>query len=790
MGHGSSDGGSRKAADAAAGRSAEEARRLIGQLFHAAFKTGADAYVLVGRDDGRLAEVNDRFLEMFGYRRDEVIGRTSLELGLWTYPDQRREVLAELAAAGEVRNWPVSARRKGGEVFPIHYSIGELEGSDPPLLLGAIRDVTEQRRIEGELRASEARFRAVTEHSHAGIYTIQDGAVSYANPAAEKIFGYGAGELIDVDPLSLIHPDDRALATDPSRRRSADDGETINYEVRGIRKDGAVIVVEVLATRMELNGRPIVVGNVLDITERRAAEHARQASEARFRTLVDKAPSAIGISRSGRTIYVNQKYLEMFGFGSGDELEGKPLREQWSATDADIIEERARRRSLGLPVPIEYEGTARRKDGSLFPAHVSVAIVDLPDGPATLGFITDLSEQRRSEVEKARLEAQFRQAQKMEAIGQLAGGVAHDFNNILAAILMQTELAGMADHLPPDVAEGIRHVREYAERAANLTRQLLLFSRRQVMQASDVDVNELVINLAKMLQRIIGEDLRLHLHLSSQPLTTHGDPGMLEQVLMNLVVNARDAMPSGGDVVIETSGRTVSEGEAAQLPDTPPGHYVCLRVTDTGCGISADILPRIFEPFFTTKDPAKGTGLGLATVFGIVKQHEGSVLVESAEGRGTTIRVLLPVLKSAAKAPPQTSAQTRRRGTETILVVEDDESVRKLTRVTLECQGYAVLDAAGGNEALRLWLEHRAAIRLLLTDLVMPDGLNGRELAARLRADCPSLPVVFMSGYSSDLAGRELTLESGQRFVQKPYPPHQLLDVVRQLIDEPDRSAR
>ena len=667
MDHGSSAEGSREAAGPAADRSADELRRLTGQLFRAAFKTSGDAYALVGRDDGRLVEVNDRFLEMFGYRRDEVIGRTSLELGFWPYPDQRGEVLAELAAAGEVRNWPVSARRNNGEVFPVHYSIGVLEGSDPPLILGVIRDITEQRRMDEELRASEVRFR----------------------------------------------------------------------------------------------------------------------------TLVDKAPSAIGISRDGRTIYVNQKYLEMFGFSSVDELEGRPLRDQWSAAEADMIEERARRRSRGLPAPTEYEATARRKDGSLFPAHVSVTSVDLPDGPATLGFITDLSEQKRSEGEKARLEAQFRQAQKMEAIGQLAGGVAHDFNNILAAILMQTELVGMADDLPPDLAEGIRHVREYAERAANLTRQLLLFSRRQVMQARDVDVNELVINLAKMLQRIIGEDLRLHLHLSSQPLTTRGDPG-----------HARAGADEPGRQCprchaggrgrrhrnLQPDGLRRRGGPAAWT--RRPGDYVCLRVTDTGCGIPTDILPRIFEPFFTTKDPAKGTGLGLATVFGIVKQHGGiGAGRERQAGRGTTFRVLLPLLEDPAQAPPQIAPGTDPRGTETVLVVEDDESVRKLTRITLERQGYTVFEAASGREALRVWVEHRAAIRLLLTDLVMPEGLNGRELAARVRADSPSLPVVFMSGYSSDLAGRELTLESGQRFVQKPYPPHQLLDVVRQLLDERGRSA-
>jgi signal transduction histidine kinase/ActR/RegA family two-component response regulator len=389
------------------------------------------------------------------------------------------------------------------------------------------------------------------------------------------------------------------------------------------------------------------------------------------------------------------------------------------------------------------------------------------------------------DVSQARqLEAQLRQSQKMEAIGQLAGGVAHDFNNILSALLMQTDLIELIEHLPGEAIEGLKQLREDIHRAAGLTRQLLLFSRRQVMQSSVLDLNDIVNNLAKMLQRIIGEDVRLQLDLHALPLTTRADAGMVEQVLMNLVVNARDAMPEGGRLRIETMERVVTEDLAGLCPDAVPGRYVCFSVSDTGGGIPPEIMPRIFEPFFTTKEAGKGTGLGLATVFGIVKQHQGWIEVDNQPGQGVTFRIFLPASSRTETKAIQTETKARPRGgSETILLVEDELRVRKSISTILKRNGYNVVAAANGSEALELWGAHRQKVALLLTDLVMPGGMKGHELARQLQSAESYLKVIYMSGYSAEIAGRDLELRSGENFVQKPFLTDHLLETIRRSLD-------
>jgi two-component system cell cycle sensor histidine kinase/response regulator CckA len=428
----------------------------------------------------------------------------------------------------------------------------------------------------------------------------------------------------------------------------------------------------------------------------------------------------------------------------------------------------------------DYEGEFRllHKDGSYRWIYSGGQTIRDEAGKPTrmCGCHVDITERRR-------LEEQLRQSQKMEAIGQLAGGVAHDFNNILAAIMMQAEMAGSFGALPSRVEEFLNDIKVSAERAANLTRQLLAFSRRQVMQPRQLDLNEIVTSLAKMLQRFLGEEVRIQINLHPSALITYADAGMLDQALMNLAVNARDAMPKGGRLIIETAQRVITPDETRVLSDIVPGRYVCLRVSDNGCGIPPETLPRIFEPFFTTKDPGKGTGLGLATVFGIVKQHRGLIRVYSEVNNGTIFQIFLPASDVSSESLEREAAKLKPRGgTETILVVEDEAEVRVLTQMVLESHGYHVLEASDGPAALRLWEQNEGRIDLLLTDMVMPE-LSGRELAAQLQQRKPNLKVIFTSGYSAELAGRELALEEGHNFLQKPWPLPQLLETVRRCLD-------
>jgi PAS domain S-box-containing protein len=425
------------------------------------------------------------------------------------------------------------------------------------------------------------------------------------------------------------------------------------------------------------------------------------------------------------------------------------------------------------------EWTYVRKDGSRL--LVSLTFTALKDSAGNiigyLGIAVDITERRK-------LEEQFRQAQKMEAIGRLAGGVAHDFNNILAVIQVQANLLEDTSNPSAEQLEIAAEIGATVRRAAALTRQLLLFSRREVFQPRDLELGETISDMAKMLQRVLGEDIQMRLKLAPQPMSIHADSAMLDQVLMNLCINARDAMPNGGQLVIEISGVEFDEFAAAQSTQLGVGSFVCLSVSDSGCGIPADILPKIFEPFFTTKPVGRGTGLGLATVFGIVQQHHGWVNVYSEVNHGTTFRIYLPRLASNEKtSPSQPTFSPAHRGHETILLTEDDPAVRTSVRKALSQLGYRVLEASTGTLALEVWRQNRNEIRLLLTDLVMPDGMTGKELTQRLLQEDPQLKVIVMSGYSAEVAGNDFPLQEGINFITKPFPAVKLAQIMRNCLD-------
>jgi two-component system, cell cycle sensor histidine kinase and response regulator CckA len=388
-------------------------------------------------------------------------------------------------------------------------------------------------------------------------------------------------------------------------------------------------------------------------------------------------------------------------------------------------------------------------------------------------------------TERQRLEEQFRQAQKMEAIGQLAGGIAHDFNNILAATLMQLGLLRQSPQLTPGMKQDLKEIENEIMRATHLTRQLLLFSRRQVARFEPLDMNALINDLFKMLRRLLGEDIRIDFHASSVTPWAKGDPGMIEQVVMNLCVNARDAMPKGGKLTLKTAIVERDAGFAKTHPDARPGRFVCLEVTDTGCGMAEPVLKRIFEPFFTTKEVGKGTGLGLATVYGIVKQHEGWVEVQSVVGKGTSFLVHFPAYPAPAGKTPATGCpEEAPGGSGTILFVEDELSLRRSTALCLRMLGYGVLEAANGAEALGLWDQHQQNIDLLLTDMIMPGTMTGLELAQRLRQKKDDLKVIISSGYNAESSDPHSTARQQVVYLPKPYKVATLARVVGQCLEE------
>jgi hypothetical protein len=421
---------------------------------------------------------------------------------------------------------------------------------------------------------------------------------------------------------------------------------------------------------------------------------------------------------------------------------------------------------------------ARHQDGSWL--YLETVCKSFLDDPEIAGVVVN----SRDVTERHRLEEQLLHSQKMEAIGLLAGGVAHDFNNILTVIQGHASLLRAAEQLPEAQRVSVDQIYQAAERAAGLTRQLLTFSRRQVMQPKPLDLNTVLGNMTRMLGRILGEDIALQFNYSAGQPWVHADEGMVEQVVMNLAVNSRDAMPTGGHLTIKIAVVDVTPGDLSKHHDGRAGKFVCFSVADTGSGIKAEVLPHIFEPFFTTKAIGKGTGLGLATVYGIVKQHRGWITVQSKTGQGTTFHVFLPAINATTTKSSDTTIEAAApTGTETILVVEDEAPVRELVTSILTTLGYKIIEASTGVKALEVWKEHREKIDLLLTDIVMPDGMTGRDLAEKIQADKPSIKTIYTSGYSSDIVGRDFVLREGLNYLQKPFVPQKLARAVRKCLD-------
>lgn len=521
----------------------------------------------------------------------------------------------------------------------------------------------------------------------------------------------------------------------------------------------------------DVHGGRVLGGILLDITEQHRAGEALRQSQGLLAKAFHASPAAMILSTraDGRLMNANESFVALVE-GTHEEVVGRSWSELAVWEEEAVRERLASQAAMGVEVR-DIECRLRARSGKVRTVLASVETIELGEEPCLLWILHD-------ETERLQLEAQLRQAQKMESVGRLAAGVAHDFNNMLTII---QGYVGLLQALLEDydaVAEPLQQIASASDRAANLTRQLLMFSRRQLLQPQVLDLNDVIRNLSKMLQRMLGEDIALDCVLSDPLPALLADPGMLEQVLMNLAVNARDAMPKGGQLCIRTEAVRV---EASHLRDNPQGRigdFVCLSVIDTGCGMDAGVLSRIFEPFYTTKEVGKGTGLGLATVYGIIQQHHGWLEVQSEIGRGTVFRVYLPVHGGApAEGTRSAGMAVTPHGQGTVLLVEDEPALRGLASRVLEKSGYRVLQARSGPEALDVWRQYSERIDLLLTDMVMPEGIDGRELADRLMAQKPTLKVIYTSGYSPDAVAKGHRFERAN-FLQKPYSPAALTQTV------------
>lgn len=677
--------------DVTRSKRAEEALRISEEKFSKAFRLSPQSITISSLADGRYIEVNDTFLAITGYTREEIIGQTSVERKIWPSPKDRDRFLNLLNENGVVRNFETNYYSKDGNmgVLLLSSEVIELEGEK--CLLSIAADITERKKTEDKILSTakgvsattgDEFFRSVVEHiaktleaDYAFVGELTDAQTPHARMVA--LFGngkHGGGLEYDLSDTPCQHVISRKSCSYPSHAQEL-------FPKDQMLKD------------MEIEG---YVGT----------------------PLFDSKENVLGLMvvlyrQPIKNVHLAESIMRIFATRVASELERKQAEENLRKT-----------------------------------------------------------------------EEQLRQAQKMEAIGRLAGGVAHDFNNLLTAIIGYAEVGIMRLNQGDPLRSILDEIIKAGERASTLTSQLLAFSRKQMLQMKVLDLNTVVSDMERMLKRLIGEDIDLITRKDNQLGRVSADRGQIEQVLMNLVINSRDAMPNGGTLTVETANVYLDESYVSSHVDTKPGHYIMLAVSDTGHGIDADTLTHIFEPFFTTKSKGQGTGLGLSTVYGIIKQSGGDVWVYSEQGRGTTFKIYMPQVEQLEEEieSRKTSAGNGR-GSETVLVVEDEDMVRRLTCQTLTINGYNVLEAPNPGAALLICEQHEGPIDLLVTDVVMPQ-MNGRELSDRLTPLRPGMKVLYMSGYTDSVVYQQMDWNSGLTFIQKPFSPHNLLRKVRELLDK------
>ena len=739
--------------------------------------------------DGRIVFANPAIVSMLGYDSLAELQQRNLETSGFDPHYTRTAFREQLERDGQVVSIDAVWRRRDGTPLVVRETSRVVRDRSGKTIYydGTVENVTERRQAIAALEASEARFRALVDHGGDALSMYDaSGRLLYVSSSIERLTGWTAAERIGQNMFDLVHPDDRPHTRAVAVRVMAEPGSSERLRYRVKRKDGAHRLIESIAiNRMdEPDVRALVVVS-RDVTDQQTAEEALRAQTVRYQALMRVSLDGLHIlDMDGRLVDCNEAFRRVLGY-SREESRFLRVHDWDAAIPPDALAPRVR---ALYQQPGRFETKHRRKDGSVIDVEVSASGF-LDNGTEyLLASSRDLSERRRREEERTRMQAQLVEAQKLESIGRLAGGIAHDFNNMLSVILGHADLLlDQVDSRHPTHSD-LMEIREAALRSSRFTEQLLAFARRQPMMQKVIDLNAAIPAMRSMLSRLIGEHIELIFEPGSDVPPVRMDPGQLDQIVTNLCVNARDAIALSGSISISTRRAVVETDAVNGVREIPPGEYAVLSVRDNGCGMDAASLAQAFEPFFTTKALGQGTGLGLATVYGTVRQNGGTIEVHSAPGAGSTFTIHLPACEEPAPVPAPRHESLRDRGHETLLVVEDEPAVLALAARVLQQRGYAILLANSPDAALAIAANHHGPIDLLVTDVVMP-SMSGRELASTLLKSRPMLRCLFMSGYTADLLAPSGIVPDDVHFLQKPWTPQRLAARVREVLDEaaPDR---
>lgn len=729
--------------------------------------------------EGYMTRVNAAWETYLGYTPEEMTARPFLEL---VHPDDREATRREFdrqLSGGTVKNFLNRYRAKDGAWRWLEWNSSRLE--DGPVYAIA-RDVTERIELERQTRLWADAFSHCAHGIAIGLPLSN--TILTCNEAFARMQGMAVKELEGLPILNMYAPEERERVL--GLLRESDREGFIRYESKFMRRDGTVYpvqldVVSVADQEGELLYR---IATMQDISDRLRTQTELLESEERFRSVVESAPEGIFIQTRGCFSYLNRTALLMFSAAAMDDLLGKEVLTSTHPDFRSIVAERIRGLNEQRRSAPALEEKMLRLDGSVFEAEISAVPFVYSGEPGALVFMRDITERKKAEAEKHLLESQLFRSQKMESIGRLAGGVSHDLNNLLTPILGYSEMLGRVFPAEDRRRQYLDVMHEAALKARDLIRQLLAFSSSQTLEFRVLDLNAVVLGFEHLLRRTLRANIEIRYQLHGDVLPLLGDAGQLEQIIMNLAINSADAMPSGGELLMTTLKKKVDAVAGIAMDGVPEGCYAMLEVCDNGCGMDRETLAHVFEPFYTTKPKGKGTGLGLSTVYGIVRQHGGLIRVSSELGKGACFRILFPLLDEKVDDEPLKQVPSPAHdGSGDILVVEDDDVVRKFVVQTLAQQGYRVLEASGGEEALKLLAKEAFTPELLLTDLVMR-GMNGKELYDRVKELLPGIRVVYMSGYARNILSNHGAAPEGIAFLQKPFTLQVLIDKVAEAMQE------